>query len=966
MRYWLLIMLFIQSYALFGQLDNYLRHNFTVDDGLPSNECYAIQEDSLGYIWIASDRGLSRFDGYEFKNYGLEDGLTSLSCLNIELDVEQNIWIQLYGGSFNVLYRESDSIISYEYNDILKGETEDFRTFGFNIDPKGKLTVARGYQGILEIDREGKNKRHYFESNEKHIVFPYLTEKGCLLAQDRIDKKGMMINENIGWPYPMTLFSPSKQKYYDFKIPLSAMNIAYCHCIGESIIVSTQNIMMWIEPNKPITHQRRIGIQDIEIFPNNQILASHQNNTGLQLFDNIEQLRLNQPSEQLLSIPTTRIHSLDSNSFWVGSSDAGVFYYKKSLSKIGKDYLKEEVINSIEIKHDTLLFIESESNNIYFTNLNTNQSKLIHKHDCEIFNIWYDETRDNLLVLSHASVYLDSHNYIYGINCIEDERNTPLFGRSIIPLSSDSFIWNTKSSFLTTNQYFSPIVFDDKIHSDGVIVFSVLAIGADKYLIGSLDALFSYSQDSFISLDKHHPSFEGRISDIKRLNDFIVLSNLGKGLAIWRSFDSIEVITEKEGLISNKIEKLIIHKNRIYALSKQGLSIIQWNGHNNYLITNLTKQHGLPSNVVTDIEFISDGRVVIATEKGIVYYENKPKVLPPVRPIFEDILVNQISTTERVFDHTRNNLMILYKSLNIPLLGEIGYRYRIIGTEWNYTKETSAFFVNLVPGYYKFEVQASNEDGEWSESMAYSFTINPPWHQTWWFRVFAIGSILFIGYSIVKNRFKQIRHESMVKEEISNLERSALQAQMEPHFIFNCLNSIQNYIMKNDKESAMEYLSRFAHLVRQTLNASVGSTITLKDEVSMLENYLKLEQLRFKNGFKYRIIVSDDINANNISIPPLLIQPFVENSVLHGMTNNHEDGLIEVEFSSSNDFLEVSIKDNGKGEKSNIKKTNKSLGMDITSKRLKHINNSTSEKYQISRNSGPQGTHVVVKIKLKQ
>lgn len=228
-----------------------------------------------------------------------------------------------------------------------------------------------------------------------------------------------------------------------------------------------------------------------------------------------------------------------------------------------------------------------------------------------------------------------------------------------------------------------------------------------------------------------------------------------------------------------------------------------------------------------------------------------------------------------------------------------------------------------------------------------------------------IELICLTGYLILEN-YQAIQRSTKIKEEMQTLERSALQAQMNPHFIFNCLNSIQNFIMDNEKTKAMDYLSRFAKLVRQNLNASVNSKVSIAEEVEMLRTYLDLEQLRHKQSLEYSITVDPAINQAETFIGPLLIQPFVENAIKHGVSNV-DNGVITVSLNQNEDYIDAIITDNGQGmPAASNSAEHQSLGMDITNKRLKHINDFEGEGYRISSDHKGQGTQVSISIKTVQ
>jgi LytS/YehU family sensor histidine kinase len=269
----------------------------------------------------------------------------------------------------------------------------------------------------------------------------------------------------------------------------------------------------------------------------------------------------------------------------------------------------------------------------------------------------------------------------------------------------------------------------------------------------------------------------------------------------------------------------------------------------------------------------------------------------------------------------------------------------------------------LLPGQYKLEVKGMNADGQWSEISSYQFSISPIWYLQTWFIIFTILSILSIGYAFYRWRIRTLENKYKIEREITHLKRSALQAQMNPHFIFNCLNSIQSFIMHNEKTEAMDYLSKFALLIRQNLKASIEDVLTLEDEVSMLDNYLALEQVRFDHAFHYEIKVPIEIDTSTIQLPPLLIQPYVENAVIHGVSKKSSGGKITVSFTKKENELLVKISDNGLGiSGKEISQTHKSYGTSITQKRLEFINKNYKDKHGVITQSDENGTHIMITI----
>ncbi len=319
-----------------------------------------------------------------------------------------------------------------------------------------------------------------------------------------------------------------------------------------------------------------------------------------------------------------------------------------------------------------------------------------------------------------------------------------------------------------------------------------------------------------------------------------------------------------------------------------------------------------------------------------------------------------------IFEYTQNSFEWRYYVNNSHLPDQCRILYRLTPTDttWHIiTQGESINYNQLLPRSYTLQVKAMNVNGSWTNEVQYAFSIRPPWYQTTWFYVLMVFIIGFVFYLFYKWRVSQIKHQFAIQTEISNLQRSALQAQMNPHFIFNCLNAIQNYIMQNEKLEAMEYLNRFAKLIRQNLHASAENKIRLDDELSMLDNYIILEKMRFQQKFDYAITISDSVDISSVYIPPLLIQPFVENAIIHGVASLSYHGMVGIYIEKTNDIIRITISDNGNGmEKNKAKTPHKSLGMSITQKRLAFINQQHSDLYKIETTSDENGTTITIDV----
>ena len=280
-----------------------------------------------------------------------------------------------------------------------------------------------------------------------------------------------------------------------------------------------------------------------------------------------------------------------------------------------------------------------------------------------------------------------------------------------------------------------------------------------------------------------------------------------------------------------------------------------------------------------------------------------------------------------------------------------------IDSNWIYTPYTSVNYQTLPPGNYRFVVYARNNDGYWSKKPAsFSFAILPAWWQTWTFRIVAGIFLSFLIAVVFKIRLDVIRAKDQKKAVLQNriaaIELNALRAQMNPHFVFNSINSVQYFITNNDPDSSQKYLSKFAKLIRYVVDNSKLTSIPIKNEIEALTLYLDLEALRFGTRFEYEIRVHENVDTQYTQIPSMLIQPYVENSIWHGIMHKNGNGKITVSLEMKNEVLHCIVEDNGIGrqksrELKNPDHRHESVGMSNTKERLDIINHVTNSNMSV-------------------
>jgi anti-sigma regulatory factor (Ser/Thr protein kinase) len=322
--------------------------------------------------------------------------------------------------------------------------------------------------------------------------------------------------------------------------------------------------------------------------------------------------------------------------------------------------------------------------------------------------------------------------------------------------------------------------------------------------------------------------------------------------------------------------------------------------------------------------------------------------IPYILQIREMNGVKRFSTNKSKYSYNENNLVFEYGVEDFSNSENKRVNYRLLGLDSNWingNQKNEALYHNLPSEKYVFQVQVV--DGNESKMTSYSFKITKPFWRRWWFITLSLLAISFAIWYYMRTRIRRIQSTEQMKSEfslqINELESKALRAQMNPHFLFNSLNSIRLFILKNEVDSAADYIAKFSKLLRMILNYSRQDMITVYDEIQSLKLYLEFERLRFDQDFDFDLQI-DGQEVLDCQIPPMIIQPFIENAIWHGlMPRTTEGGKIRVSFQKQLSGLYVMVQDNGigreKAKESNRKRSLKegSVGLQITKDRLRSL-----------------------------
>jgi ligand-binding sensor domain-containing protein len=428
-----------------------------------------------------------------------------------------------------------------------------------------------------------------------------------------------------------------------------------------------------------------------------------------------------------------------------------------------------------------------------------------------------------------------------------------------------------------------------------------------------------------------------------------------------------EFFNTKNGLANNIIFKALAdNENNIWIIHQTGISML--NSKNN-TFTNYNKNDGLPLfySQPNGVSFFDKKNNLIIGSEGIITIINVPQlrsirqlpcktVITQVQGIDSSIIIQKNKENHKQITLTYENfpVNILFSIIDYTTNGQRKYFYRYTGsdTTWIESKYGVVPINTSAPGTYTIEV-TGNVNNLYSDNIdRLTFTILPKWYQTFFLKLISILTAIVILYLFIRWRVKSVKTAASLKQHITETEIAALKAQMNPHFIFNCINSIDAFIHSNDKYNATLYLNKFAKLLRNILDSSKQNVVAFTKDTETLKLYIELEELRHENKFKTSINIDDELLSNDYKVPPLIIQPFVENAILHGLKNREDnEGLLQIEIKKVADKIEYSIKDNGIGRKAAAmiaQNKEASYGMQMSNDRIKLFNKEEKPSVQIN------------------
>lgn len=1044
----LFLILFSTFISIHSSLSQqYYTRNYTVNNGIPNDCIQDLYKDSRGFLWIATDAGLSRFDGKNFNIYTSQNGLIGDKIRSIAEGEGGSIWVGCYDGGISKLngkeiysYNTSSGLIS---NEVVK----------IHYSVKHKILLIGTENGLTVHDNERFISFHekLKNVNERLQITGFIEEDESIYV---------FANGNTVYMY-----KPETEKLV--KLPAKnnlnkhLINSAYISSIGDTVISYDQGKLVSLQKGNRIYNNIGQVTDYKEDIDHNIWIATWSNNYknagGLFKYDSTGIINfskyLNINSSDILSLEYDKIENL----LWIGTKEHGLYLYPLSNFSFykSKDFnVKELDVVDLTTDNSNNLWIatkksiikkkanddykifsfdlfESEFENFIKNNIKLKYSYLIDKNGS--FENYQQKISDGKYPFSNPykklngdilpthslykplkyevlinkklkeinSIIVDSGENIWvgsNVGIFKIDRKTE--GISYFDMEGNQF-----SSFLvdSDNTVYSESWGDLFIYPDiernsnyklfnyyeqksPVNIKKIKKQNNKIWFISSDHGLFLYNENRFYS------TYIDNIVDYQSFNDIcfdalgnvIIGGNNGKIYIAEFLNDTIQFkfeIDKKSGLKGSNVRFLnCTNDNLLIVGTNAGLNLINLNSlynTGNISIQTLDESKGFVdysgrTSLIQNSKYlwIGSSTNLIRTEldkfkdkksKNIRFYiksieiNNEEFDLETLTDI--DLWTN-IPKSNFKLPYYKNSITINYDALKYLDHENIHFSYKLEGYHKRWIKETKdrrIVFQNLRPGKYRLRIKVLTENEHIArQELLLSFTILSPFWFKWWFIglsiVFIVALIWLIIYLRSQSIKKYERQRSELSERISDFEMKALRAQMNPHFIFNVFNSIQNYMLDENIDEALNYLSDFAKLIRLTLDNVSKKRITLDEELKYIKYYLNLEQMRFGKKFETSIIVPPDFENRRFLIPSMILQPYIENSIKHGFQYKDEGGKIQLEFQvTEDDFLKCIIEDNGIGRnkarelnKSKINHSSKSTY--ITKERFSLLNQTQQRK----------------------
>ena len=978
----------ILFFACLTQASSRYQSSLTLNDGLPSNNIHQIFCDSRNIVWLATDAGFFEFDGGRIIIRKELERLYGEEIQSICEDNNKNIW--LTASNIGLCKFNGSEIKIYSYEEL--GIKNSIRSVYF--DHKHNKLLLSTHTGVYKasIDKDSKIRLTSFESKEAINILRFVENNNKLLAISSTPQKTFECN--------FTTTKLDLLKKDDF-LPVIEFNKFHTAQLLNKFALNNEAFKIRSKKHDDI---------DCEIIQ----VAEAKDETFYLLryfIENIEYRKVIKVSEQEVedfSISNTiddvfvQTIFVDKNegNIWLGTKNKGILHFQNSIFQYyDASYFNLGELNISDIESDSngYIYIATRNEIIYFKENKIQKristSKLCSiKHDHNSAECEHQIQIFDIVNNGKSELWLATNMGFYTLNLKTD--SIKYIG--IKPASKFAFTENNQLCFIWNNVFhvYSGEKFQNEIfkyiisESDKIDISKMISKKSEVWFSTKQIGLFRYKSREIEHFNNSNSKIHNVINDLLLLPDgnMIIGGNNGSIYKLKyknKQLDILDIINQDLNLFGSSIQGFqYLNDNSLWYGTNEGIYQFDYQSWKqdfsiNYRFWNHSKgyfnQNG--RNSITDSDqniWVSTGNQLLKiTNAAIDKFEKSNCSLNLInlqvynKNWHPDSSKMNIWTKNIIgpinLSHKQNYLTFSFDFQNCLNSGKKIFRYQLknFDNSWtNWSTNTHATYSNLPSGDYTLNIQGKHLNKSDSIPLSIKFSIAYPWWQKPW--LYAISFATLVGLLIAAMRIytrkivKKEEERNKLKTSILGLKMKTLQNQLDPHFIFNALNAIQGYILEQETENALDYLSDFSTVLRKNINNADKDYISLSDEIAYLKHYVKLEQMRFMNQFIFEITINKDINPYNYQIPPMLIQPFIESAIRFGLSTCKEGGLILINFDLENSrYIRCSIEDNGIGRSKSKKydaesrKSSYEKTMQIIQERINLLNkiNKNTHKY---------------------
>lgn len=937
---------------------------YTTKEGLASNSVYRTLLDKRGFLWIATDIGLSRFDGKIFRTYTTAQGLPDNEIVDLLLDSSGLVWAMPFGKPPS-------------YYNLAKDRFENSRT-----DPElAKINLANTNTANV-LDSGGVA----FSNNQRDIY---------IYKDHKVTEYNSVIEKNIKTQPAIRVYQVSGNKLLLVCLDSFRYFVNGKLTVGDRI---SPTFSTWCEKVKDVLYIGQMNtitkfrldadgiprLEKTQNFPFDiRILGYTGKQPTITSANDITYL-LNpvtlELSESLSSGSNVRnVLQDDYGNCWLSSRESGLIkVQQKRISSFTALPALQQNFNAI-IKAGNLYIVGNNKGEVYAYDgiYGLTKTSLTPAANSDTWVRTIVELRSGIYVATQTGSYLFNNTGNRILQTFSGGgRNRS--SKAALLINDSTMAMGTHSvAYKMQVPDFHPI---DSIRKR---VVSLAADNSGQVYIGSSDGLYRWEGADLYYFGTKQKGLTYKINTICSTPDGLLFVGPGSdSLFVLRNRDVVAAIALGDIIPGNTCKSLLCHKaGEVWLGTNKGLNRIRYtysDGKFDYSNTAFGTADGLSGEQVNAI-FLSRDTVYLATNGGISYLPAEMRLpVADIQTFITRVTINGKDTAvadSYDLPYDMNDITIEFSAVDLTGYHPV-FQYSINDGNWLRLERNVLELRRLAPGASHIKIRTLKRDGSPSTQIAsVKLYINTPFWKNGVFWSF-IGLFIFLGSIFFLQRRNRERQRAAVEKvvtekKLSELEMQALKAQINPHFVFNCLNSIKGFLFDGDFKQADKYLDKFSELLRSTLDNSSSSIISLAEEIRYLDNYLQLETLRFDDKFTYFVAVGEDLDRQEIFVPAMLLQPYVENAIRHGIRHLEDrKGEIHIDIDRKEDKLICSIDDNGVGRDKALKLRNEmhteyqSRGMQISKRRaeLYGIEEQIVDKQDAEGNA--TGTTIILKIPL--